>query len=221
MSMEKLGSGREEREVTINSMFDKRDRTLTVRIQELKIHPCEYLRPISGMSPKEREALRAAYHLYNSGMISDWSFYFDRMGIICGDGKALRSSTGKGSIDLKIYPRSVETAVNSILGELMACVKEYPDHPALRKLSSRLHGDGGDLVPGAPLVSGVKGEPVAGSLILGLDEKAEGTWWCYDGEGSAHHHRPAGFRQDPKPGVPELAHVERRCRRPRREGRNL
>ena len=126
MAMEKLGSTREEREVTIDSMFDKRDRTLTVYIRDLKIDPCEYLRPISGMSPKEREALRTAYHLYNSGMLSDWSFYFDRMGIICGDGKALRTAASKGHIDLRTYPRSVETAVNSILGELTAAFENTP-----------------------------------------------------------------------------------------------
>jgi type IV secretion system protein VirD4 len=192
MAMEKLGSAREEREVTIDSMFDKRDRTLTVYIHDLRMSPSEYLRPISGMSPKEREALRTAYHLYNAGMLSDWSFYFDRMGIICGDGKALRSSTSERGVDLKTYPRSVETAVNSILGELTKCVRKYPDHPALRKLSSRLHGDGGDLVPGAPLKSGAKGAPIEAGLILGLDEKASDTWWYYDGEGSLITVAPPG-----------------------------
>ena len=205
MAMEKLGSTREEREATIDSMFDKRDRTLSVYIRDLKIDPCEYLRPISGMSPKEREALRTAYHLYNSGMLSDWSFYFDRMGIICGDGKALRTAVSKGDIDLRKYPRSVETAVNSIVGELTNCVRKYPDHPALRKLSARLFGDGGDLVPGAPLKSGAKNEPpVDGSLILGLDERADGTWWYYDGEGSLITIAPPGSGKTQSQVFPNL-----------------
>ena len=204
MAMEKLGSTREEREVTIDSMFDKRDRTLSVYIRDLKIDPCEYLRPISGMSPKEREALRTAYHLYNSGMLSDWSFYFDRMGIICGDGKALLNGASKGHVDLRTYPRSVEMAVNSILGELTECVRKYPDHPGLRRLSSRLHGDGGDLVPGAPLKSGVKGVPVDGGLVLGLDERASDTWWYYDGEGSLITVAPPGSGKTQSQVFPNL-----------------
>jgi type IV secretion system protein VirD4 len=203
MAMEKLGSTREEREVTIDSMFDKRDRSLSVYIRDLKIDPCEYLRPISGMSPKEREALRTAYHLYNSGMMSDWSFYFDRMGIICGDGKALRTAASKGDIDLRKYPRSVETAVNSIAGELTNCVRKYPDHPALRKLSARLFGDGGDLVPGAPLKSGAKGVPVDGGLVLGLDERAD-AWWYYDGEGSLITIAPPGSGKTQSQVFPNL-----------------
>ncbi len=192
MAMNKLGSTTEEKELNIDSMFDKRDSTLSVYMHDLKKVPAEYLRPIAGMSPKEREALRANYHLYNFGMVSDWDFYFDRMGIICGDGKALANGALKGRIDLKTYPRSVETAVNSILGTLTDCVKKYPDHPALRKLSSRLHGDGGDLVPGAPLKSGAKGEPVEAGLVLGLDEKAPDRWWYYDGEGSLITVAPPG-----------------------------
>ena len=94
--------------------------------------------------------------------------------------------------------------INLTLNWLEGAIKRNNNDPVLNKLSSRLHGDGGDLVPGAPLVSGAKGEPVAGSLVLGLDEKAEGTWWCYDGEGSLITIAPPGSGKTQSQVFPNL-----------------
>jgi type IV secretion system protein VirD4 len=74
----------------------------------------------------------------------------------------------------------------------------------LRKLSARLFGDGGDLVPGAPLKSGAKGVPVDGGLVLGLDERAPGTWWYYDGEGSLITVAPPGSGKTQSQVFPNL-----------------
>ena len=78
------------------------------------------------------------------------------------------------------------------------------DDPLLKKLSSRLHGDGGDLVPGAPLKSGAKGAPVEAGLILGLDEKTPDTWWYYDGEGSLITVAPPGSGKTQSQVFPNL-----------------
>jgi hypothetical protein len=40
------------------------------------------------MKPRDREVLRAVYHLHNLGHTSDYDFYFQRLGIIWGDGAA-------------------------------------------------------------------------------------------------------------------------------------
>jgi type IV secretion system protein VirD4 len=78
------------------------------------------------------------------------------------------------------------------------------ENPVLKKLSARLLGDGGDLVPGAPLKSGAKGVPVEAGLILGLDEKAPGTWWYYDGEGSLITVAPPGSGKTQSQVFPNL-----------------
>jgi type IV secretion system protein VirD4 len=71
-------------------------------------------------------------------------------------------------------------------------------------LSSRLHGDGGDLQPGAPLKSCKKGEPIKEGLVLGLDEKASDKWWYYDGEGSLITVAPPGSGKTQSQVLPNL-----------------
>ena len=203
-ALSKFGTTQEERSKNIDSVFDKKAAGVGFDLNEDKII-CRLFRSLSAMAPREREVLRTAYHLYNLGLIgSDTSFFLIRFALIYGDGKAVINGSTKYpnnnpaitsiSTALKWYQGSDghEAMINVTLNWLQTATKNNQDNPVLRKLSARLHGDGGDLAPGAPLKSAAKGAPVEAGLILGLDEKAPDTWWYYDGEGSLITVAPPG-----------------------------
>jgi type IV secretion system protein VirD4 len=203
-AISKFGVTQEERSKNIESAFDKRAGDVEFDLNERGIR-CHFLRSISAMSPREREVLRTAYHLYNLGlMYSERNFFLIRFALIYADGKAVITGSTKYpqnnpaiisiATALKWYQESngLEAMTNLTLTNLQSAINKNQDDPVLRKLSSRLHGDGGDLVPGAPLKSAAKGAAVEAGLILGLDEKAPDTWWYYDGEGSLITVAPPG-----------------------------
>jgi len=202
--MNKFGATREERSQNIDNVFNKKTGNVSFYLNERGIK-CELSRSLSAMSAREREILRAAYHLYNFGLIGEeTNFYHIRFGLVYAEGKAtilgesvypLGSSTIHSIGDaLKSYQGSdgLEAMINLTLDWLQTTEKEANDDPVLRRLSSRLFGDGGDLQPSAPLKSGAIGEPVDGGLVLGLDERASDKWWYYDGEGSLITVAPPG-----------------------------
>lgn len=203
-ALSQFGATQEERSKNIDSAFDKRAADVGFDLNEHGIR-CHFFRSLSAMSPREREVLRTAYHLYNLGLVGEeTNFFLIRFGLIYADGKAVITGTSKYKHNdpnvksiadaLKQYQgsRGPEAMTNLTLNWLQTATKKNQDDPVLRKLSSRLHGDGGDLVPGAPLKSGAKGAPVEAGLVLGLDEKASDTWWYYDGEGSLITVAPPG-----------------------------
>jgi len=217
-AMSKFGATEDERSKNIDIIFDKRAADVEFDLNERGIR-CHFFRSLSAMSPREREVLRTAYHLYNLGLFGgDTNFYLARFGLIYADGKATLTGNSKYppqhyqvkfrtiSDALKWYQGSngLEAMINLTLNWLQIAITEANDDPILKKLSSRLHGDGGDLVPGAPLKSGAKGAPVEGGLILGLDEKAPGTWWYYDGEGSLITVAPPGSGKTQSQVFPNL-----------------
>ncbi len=200
----KFGTTKDERSKNIDSVFDKRAMDVEFDLDASRIK-CLFFRSLSAMSARDREVLRSAYHLYNLGlMYSETNFFLIRFGLVYGDGKAVvlgeskypkdNSSIKSISDALEWYQGSngLEAMINLTLTQLQSAIEENTDDPVLRKLSSRLHGDGGDLVPGAPLKSGAKGVPVEAGLVLGLDEKASDKWWYYDGEGSLITVAPPG-----------------------------
>ncbi len=200
----RFGATQADRSKNIESAFDKRAGDAGFDLSESGIE-CHFFRAISAMSPRDREVLRAAYHLYNLElMYSETNFFLIRFGLVYADGKAVLTGDHKYptsnsqihsiSDALKWYQGSdgLEAMVNLTLTELQTATKKNQDEPVLRKLSARLRGDGGDRVPGAPLKSGAKGAPVEGGLTLGLDEKSPDTWWYYDGEGSLITVAPPG-----------------------------
>jgi type IV secretion system protein VirD4 len=202
-ALSRFGTTQEERSKNIERAFDKRAGDVEFDLNE-GIR-CHFHRSISAMSPREREVLRSAYHLYNLGLIGgETNFFLIRFALIYADGKAVVTGSAKYPYNdpniksladaLKRYQGSdgSEAMTNLTLTHLQSATKNNQDDPVLIKLSSRLHGDGGDLVPGAPLKSGAKGAPVEAGLILGLDEKAPDTWWYYDGEGSLITVAPPG-----------------------------
>jgi type IV secretion system protein VirD4 len=199
-----FGATQGERSKNIDRAFDERAGDVGFDLKDSHIK-CHFLRSISAMSPREREVLRTAYHLYNAGLFGgETNFYLARFGLVYADGKAAIIGTSKYpknnrairsiSDALKWYQGSngLEAMTNLTLNWLQGAIQRNNNDTVLNKLSSRLHGDGGDLVPGAPLKSGAKDAFVDGALVLGLDEKAPGTWWTYDGEGSLITVAPPG-----------------------------
>jgi type IV secretion system protein VirD4 len=215
-ALAEFGATKDERSKNIDSVFDKRAADVRFVVKEGGIR-CTFFRSLSAIDAREREVLRTAYHLYNLGRFGEeTNFYLARFGLIYGDGKAV--ITGKSRyvhndpnirsiIDaLSRYqgPNNTEAMIHLTLSWLPKDKEKNSNNPVLNKLSSRLHGDGGDLLPGEPLKPAAKGQPMEGGLILGLDETAPGTWWCYDGEGSLITIAPPGAGKTQSQVFPNL-----------------
>jgi len=201
-ALAKFGATKEERSANIDRAFDERRQTLDFDLDEVDIK-CSLSRSIAVMSPREREALRAAYHLYNLGRLgTESNFFLIRFGIIYGDGKATIHGDGKFPLDrpnikslgdaLRWYAEgnNTDAMISLVLNWLQK--PQNNDDPVIAKLLSRLRGDGGDLKPGPPLKSAARGAAANGALILGLDERQPETCWFYDGEGSLITVAPPG-----------------------------
>ena len=205
-ALSQFGATREDRSKNIDLAFDKRAGDVAFDLKERRTK-CHFLRAISAMSPREREVLRTAYHLYNAGLFgAETNFYLVRFGLVYADGKAVIIGDNPGSDALKQYQGSngVEAMTNLTLNWLQGAIKRNNNDPVLNRLSARLHGDGGDLAPGAPLKLGAKDAFVDGALVLGLDEKAPDTWWTYDGEGSLITVAPPGSGKTQSQVFPNL-----------------
>lgn len=203
-----FGATAEERQTNIDAAFDHRDRSIEFLLdwehygQRLK---GTIMRSLSTMSPRERETLRAVYHLYNLGMnASEGNTHIARFGIVFGDGKGtlwgkleqknLSTEAGPGIEGAIKWAQSVnlESSINLAINDLNAAVRLHPDHPLLRSLAARLYGDGGDMAPDVPLKSAGRSEAPPYGLILGLDENDPAKQWFFDGEGSLLTVAPPG-----------------------------
>lgn len=196
-ALEAFGATPEDRARNIDAAFEKRDRSIAVEIDHL--HDIEgkftatLTRPIAGMRPRDREVLRTVYHLRNLGLNNNYEFYFQRVGIIWGDGAATSDdwqykSMGEEVKSLADAVRvvqngiSLEPAIAAAIEKLTKALAEKPQDPVLRKLYSRIHGDGGDLQPGPPLKPTTDLDD--SGLIVGRDEEDPRRLWRYEGEGS-------------------------------------
>lgn len=197
-TMAELGTTQGERAVRIDALFDTKD-AIYLKIDEPLLN-CEISRQLATMPPKEREALRAAYHLYNLGIMDNNNFFIMRLSLIYGDDKAVifkgawQKEPDTHSVRQAIIKRmvAVDPAVNGAFQELNRAIRNNPNQPVLQKLGAALFGTGADLTPGPPLKSAPKSELPPASLILGLDANAPDTCWCFDGEGSLITIAPPG-----------------------------
>jgi hypothetical protein len=72
-ALSKFGATQDERSKNIEIIFDKRADDLEFELRQ-RVIKCSFFRSLSAMSPREREVLRTAYHLYNLGNCSGgWS----------------------------------------------------------------------------------------------------------------------------------------------------
>lgn len=203
--LERFGATTDARAAKIDEIFDKKTDSIRVKVNHRDVR-CEISRQLSAMSPREREALRTSYHLQNLGMLPGVNFYTYRLALVYAQGKGTIFSDDSWyrqgynssirSIDDAVRMRAglmdVEPAIDSALRDLTRNLKQQPDHPVLKKLSARLFGDGGDLLPGPPLKPGPRDALANGTLVLGLDTSNADQQWHYDGEGSLITVAPPG-----------------------------
>lgn len=194
-----FGNSPEDRAKNIDQLFDKRNGSITCEIdffgRAVKggYVKAKLTRPVSAMRPRDREVLRSVYHLHNLGLSNDYDFYFQRLGIIWGDGAATASSwkyegMGEETKSLADAVRAVqngetlEPCIGAAISTLTNALSSKPDDPLLGRLYSQVHGDGGDLAPGPPLKPTTDiDEP---GLIIGRDESDPNRMWRFEGEGS-------------------------------------
>lgn len=194
-----FGQTAEDRARAIDGLFDRRDGSVSCDVDYKSAGGLGgYVRailsrPVAGMRPREREVLRCVYQLRNLGLTSEYEFYVQRLGIVWGDGAASASTweykaMGDRVTDLNSAMAAVqngitlEPAITAAIESLTKALASKPQDPLLRKLYSRIHGDGGDLQPGPPLKPTTDLDD--SGLIVGRDEDDPNRLWRYEGEGS-------------------------------------
>jgi type IV secretion system protein VirD4 len=181
-----FGQTVDQRAKAIDAAFDQRQMTIKLRHRipktKLEIH---IGRSLAAMPAREREALRISYHLLNMGLQQWNNAYIARTSLVYGDGQAIVYEQ-KGVVGEQrgaMTPFKAEVAVNILMQDLMAALQKNPNDPLVKRLRSRIMGDGGELAPGPPLESAARGGERPAALYLGLDE-GPGDEWYYEGEGS-------------------------------------
>lgn len=218
-ALDTFGKTPEARAANIDGLFDRRDGSITCKIDYLNAavgtFTAELSRPVAGMKPRDREVLRSAYHLHNLGLSSDHDFYFQRLGIVWGDGAATASTwqfknLGDEVKTLEDAVRRVqngitlEPAIAAALQNLTSAVAENPDHPVLKRLQAQVLGDGGDLAPSEPLAASDMTGIQPGFLIIGADPKNTTKLWGFSGEGSLITVAPPGSGKTQCHVIPNL-----------------
>lgn len=218
-----FGSSPEIRVKSIDELFDRRTGSIECKVDyiypnaadEEGFFKAELSRPISGIKPRDREILRSVYHLHNLGISSAHEFYFQRLGIIWGDGAASTPNwryQGLGD-QIKSLPDAVrlvqngitlEPAIAAALENLTKAVAARPNDPILKRLHSLVVGDGGDLAPSAPLIVSAISEVSDGYLIVGQDQNDSSQLWGYSGEGSLITVAPPGSGKTQSHVLPNL-----------------
>jgi type IV secretion system protein VirD4 len=211
-----LGPTEAERAKRIDDLFDRRTESLTIEITDpnpgnysnMVIITGTFVRALAAMSPRERESLRAAYHLFNMNEFDPRNFCFVRLALIYGDGKAQHANVIYYADDdfkrnknihnvgdaVKFWSgMNVEGAVSALLYRLQAVAAKAPNHPTIRSLSGKLLGGGQAALSATEEF--VESQSQSGKentrLILGLAEDT-GKQITYSGEGSAITIAPPG-----------------------------
>lgn len=177
------------------------DDTGTVEIPPLK---GRLLRSIAAMSGRERESLRAAYHLYNIEELDPPTFYWTRFALIFGDGKAQASDFSFPSYNgipasfpdavkrqLEANGISAESAVSTIVDKLQGVIKRQPGNSTVKLLAGLLLGGGEAVLSATGEFVGAHDGGGKPSLILGIAEDT-GKLVTFAGEGSAITIAPPG-----------------------------
>lgn len=205
-AIEAMGATETERSKRIDEVFDKRSDTLSFETNHKMgggfLMKCEIIRSIAAMQPREREALRTAYHMFNIDEMTWNNFYWIRMALIYGDGKGQLIGnyrmTGYGesateAIRKYMDPVNAEGAVTLALNHLAKVAERKPDHPVIKKLAGKLMS-GGSSDGGLASTEQFRAAQAAANqpgAILGDAEDA-GETLKYTGEGSMITVAPPG-----------------------------
>jgi type IV secretion system protein VirD4 len=203
--MARLGAKPEARSQRIEELFNRRTESLQMELDERNQFGQTGLkgtlvRSIAAMSPRERETLRAAYHLYNIGELVPLNFHTVRLVLLFGDGKAQvykpEFAVGGPVQDFASAVKnwtqmSAESAVSSVLQWLEAVVQRRPDDPTVKLLSGRLLGGGDAALSSADEFAAAQNPQSTTALIFGAAE-GSGRLVTYTGEGSVITVAPPG-----------------------------
>jgi type IV secretion system protein VirD4 len=213
----RLGATTEARSQRIEDLFSRKTETLSMHLMDkvdfkgtsvpLQFNGAQLkgtvARPLAAMQGRERETLRAAYHLYNIGAMAPNDFYLARLALLFGDGKAQTSNTGwwsAGNVGqlndftgaVKQYTgMTAESAISSVLHWLDYTVSQRPDDPTVRRLKERLLGGGTTALTSTADFMAAQGDASKPAFILGVSEE-NGKLATFTGEGSAISIAPPG-----------------------------
>jgi type IV secretion system protein VirD4 len=195
--MEKIGATVDERTKKIDHLFTHRSESLSFDLNANSAAAgavkASITRSIAAMPAREREMLRALYHLHNSGFCDAENFHWARLALIYGDGKAqVTNAWFARSATVHDFPTAMkelmgtmtaETTVSLVLDWVGAAAKAQKDHPVVKQLAERLFGGGAASLSSADgFVAAHRGKEPA--MILGLAEEG-GAAVTYAGDGAA------------------------------------
>jgi type IV secretion system protein VirD4 len=206
--MTRLGATKETRYAKIEDLFNRKTETLSVQLSYDAANNNSTMRgtiarPLAAMQGRERETLRAAYHLYNIGQMQPDAFYLARAALIYGDGKAQTHNliwevpqvgmvpVTEATQAMKTYTgMTAESAISSVLHWLETSAANDPNNPTIRMLKEKLLGGGTASLSSTTDFSAAQ-NPDQPSLILGLSEET-GKLVTFAGEGSVITIAPPG-----------------------------
>ena len=207
--MQRLGKTEEQRAARIEELFNKKTETLSMELRDkAEFHNVKLSgtvsRSLAAMQGRERETLRAAYHLFNLGALAPQDFHLLRLALLFGDGKAQAFNAhwkynGSGSLSpvndftsaVKAYAgQTTESAISAVLQALEYTVSQRPDDRTVQLLRERLLGGGATMLSSTAAFANAQ-DARKPALILGLSEES-GKVVTFTGEGSVITIAPPG-----------------------------
>jgi len=209
-----LGSTETDRGKRIEDLFNHRSESLSFEMRDISpgqnpgtlIITGTFVRALAAMAPRERESLRAAYHLLNINEFDPRAFSHVRLALIFGDGKAQHSNASFYADDnfkqnnnvhnladaVKFWSgTNAEGAISAVLHRLQAVATKLPNHPTVKLLSGRLLGGGEGSLSATADFTAAQGDAGRPSFIIGISEE-NGKLVTFTGEGSAITIAPPG-----------------------------
>ena len=206
--MARLGATKEARRARIEEVFTRKTETLSMTLSNHAENNNSSVtgtiaRPLAAMQARERETLRAAYHLYNLGEMTANDFYLARLALTFGDGKAQDSNSAWnvpaiGMAEVTDLTQAIkrytgltsESAISLVLRQLENSVGRLPNDPTIKLLKERLLGGGAASLSSTADFMAAQDEKKP-FLILGISEENSKPV-IFTGEGSVITIAPPG-----------------------------
>jgi type IV secretion system protein VirD4 len=205
--MARLGATKDARAARIEDLFNRKTETMSMKLSDKAEFNGKVwgtiARPLAAMQGRERETLRAAYHLYNLEEMAPSDFYRARAALVFGDGKAQDLGSG-WNIPTGEYEKitdlaqamkrhlglTSESAVSLVLQQLEYSVERLPNDRTVKLLKEKLLGGGSASLSSTAEFAAAQ-NPDQPALILGISEE-NGKLVTFTGEGSAITIAPPG-----------------------------
>jgi type IV secretion system protein VirD4 len=186
----RFGNSVKARTAKIEDMFNRKTETLTFDLKGKALKSVEIsgeiIRALAAMPQRDREMLRAVYHLFNAGKINAKDFYYTRLAFIYGDGKAqvLRPSPSNFPYAMNAFSNTTaEGAVSLVMQWIGKAAAKDPDHPVVKLLADRILGGGTASLSSSEAFTAAQNPAAKHALVLGIAEDT-GKLVTFSGEGS-------------------------------------